>query len=98
MKNHSEDKAKRILAIYTRLRQGKTVYKAAMSETYGERSRETSQIFSAFCRICAWRWGVFRRLYLISGEEVICFRQNKVKSRKKDDLSVLGYRQGRITI
>ncbi|GFI42840.1 hypothetical protein IMSAGC018_00504 [Lachnospiraceae bacterium] len=35
MQNHSEDKAKRILAIYTRLRQGKIVHKAKMSETYG---------------------------------------------------------------
>lgn len=39
MKNHSEDKAKRILAIYTRLRQGKIVYKAEMSETYGVSQR-----------------------------------------------------------
>ncbi len=39
MENHSEDKAKRILAIYTRLRQGKIVYKAAMSETYGVSQR-----------------------------------------------------------
>lgn len=39
MENHSEDKAKRILAIYTRLRQGKTVYKAAMSEAYGVSQR-----------------------------------------------------------
>ena len=39
MENHSEDKAKRILAIYTRLRQGKIVYKAEMSETYGVSQR-----------------------------------------------------------
>lgn len=39
MENHSEDKAKRILAIYTRLRQGKIVSKAAMSETYGVSQR-----------------------------------------------------------
>lgn len=39
MQNHSEDKAKRILAIYTRFRQGKIVYKAKMSETYGVSSR-----------------------------------------------------------
>ena len=39
MENYSEDKAKRILAIYTRLRQGKIVEKAAMSETYGVSQR-----------------------------------------------------------
>lgn len=39
MDNHSEDKAKRILAIYTRLRQRKIVYKAEMSETYGVSQR-----------------------------------------------------------
>lgn len=39
MDNYSEDKAKRILAIYTRLRQGKAVDKAVMSETYGVSQR-----------------------------------------------------------
>lgn len=35
MENHSEGKAKRILEIYTRIRQGKIVYKAETSEMYG---------------------------------------------------------------
>lgn len=39
MENHSEDKVKRILSIYTRLMQGKIVYKAAMSDAYGVSQR-----------------------------------------------------------
>lgn len=39
MENHSEDKAKRILEIYTKLRLGKRVCKAALSKAYGVSQR-----------------------------------------------------------
>lgn len=39
MENYSEDKSKRILEIYTKLRQGKLVCKAALSKAYGVSQR-----------------------------------------------------------
>lgn len=39
MKNNTEDKAERILTIYTKLKQGKVIYKDELSEKYGVTSR-----------------------------------------------------------
>ncbi len=39
MKNNTEDKAERILTIYTKLKQGKVIYREELSEKYGVSSR-----------------------------------------------------------
>lgn len=39
MQNNSEDKAERILSIYSRLKQGKVIFKAELSELYGVSQR-----------------------------------------------------------